>query len=87
VITDFSQAQGDRIDLSAIDADTTVASNQAFVLAANGTDPFSGVAGQLRYEVGGTTTSVFGDVDGDAVADFEIVLTGSITLTAADFVL
>jgi Ca2+-binding RTX toxin-like protein len=86
IVVDFSQAQADRIDLSTIDADTTTL-DQAFVLVANGTDPFSGVAGQLRYEVIGSNTSVFGDVDGDAVADFEIVLTGAFTLTAADFVL
>jgi Ca2+-binding RTX toxin-like protein len=87
LITDFSQTETDRIDLSALDADAALAGDQAFVLVANGTDPFSGVAGQLRYEVLGGTTSIFGDVNGDSVADFEIVLNGGVTLTAADFIL
>jgi hypothetical protein len=30
---------------------------------------------------------VFGDVNGDAVADFQIILTGTVNLVAADFAL
>ena len=45
VITDFSHAQVDRIDLSAIDANTGVAGNQAFTFIGNG--PYTDVAGQL----------------------------------------
>jgi Ca2+-binding RTX toxin-like protein len=84
-ITDFSHAQGDRIDLSKIDANTTVAGNQAFSFI--GSALYSGVAGQLRAAVNGGTTTVAGDVNGDGVSDFHIVLTGPVALVAADFVL
>jgi Ca2+-binding RTX toxin-like protein len=86
-ITDFFQAQGDRIDLSAIDANAGVTGDQAFGFI--GTGAFvSGTRGQLRFEnrVDGNTW-VQADLDGDRVADFEIMLIGSRTLTATDFVL
>lgn len=81
VITDFSHAQADRIDLSTIDASTKVAGSQAFAFL--GAAAFSGVAGQLRYAGG----IVSGDINGDKVADFEIGLTGAPALVAADFIL
>ncbi|OWJ66202.1 calcium-binding protein [Inquilinus limosus] len=84
-ITDFSHAQGDRIDLSAIDANTGVAGDQGFSFI--GTALFTGSAGQLRYATSGGVTTIAGDVDGDKVSDFHIQLTGTIALVAADFVL
>jgi Ca2+-binding RTX toxin-like protein len=84
-ITDFSHAQGDRIDLSAIDADTTLAGNQAFAFI--GTALYSGDAGELRYSIVGATTTVAGDVNGDGTSDFHIQLTGAIGLVVSDFVL
>ncbi|WP_343712466.1 calcium-binding protein [Inquilinus sp.] len=84
-ITDFNHAQGDRIDLSAIDASTALAGNQAFSFI--GTGLYTGVAGQLRYVVSGGVTTIAGDVNGDKVSDFHIQLTGSIALVAGDFVL
>jgi Ca2+-binding RTX toxin-like protein len=84
-ITDFSQLQGDRVDLSAIDANTAAAGNQAFSFI--GTALYSGVAGQLRYASDGTNTAIAGDVNGDGVSDFRIRLTGAIGLVAGDFVL
>ena len=84
-ITDFSHAQGDRVDLSAIDANTGAAGNQAFSFI--GTALYSGVAGQLRYASDGTVTTIAGDINGDGVSDFHIQLTGAIGLVAADFVL
>ncbi|MFE0752617.1 calcium-binding protein [Inquilinus sp. NPDC058860] len=84
-ITDFSHAQGDRIDLAAIDASTAAAGNQAFTFI--GTGLYTGVAGQLRYVVNGGVTTIGGDVNGDKVTDFHIQLTGSITLMAGDFIL
>ncbi|HYW15335.1 MAG TPA: hypothetical protein VE891_04170 [Allosphingosinicella sp.] len=85
LIQDFSRAQGDKISLSAIDANSLVGSNQAFAFI--GASAFSNVAGQLRYEISGGVTTVFGDVDGDGVADLQIQLSGSIALIASDFVL
>jgi Ca2+-binding RTX toxin-like protein len=85
LITDFSQAQGDRIDLAAIDASTGAAGDQAFTFI--GTALFDGVAGQLRYAQSGGVTTIAGDLNGDKVSDFHIRLTGTIALAAGDFVL
>ncbi|HLL30849.1 MAG TPA: cadherin, partial [Allosphingosinicella sp.] len=85
LILDFSRAQGDRISLSAIDANSLVSSNQAFTFI--GSAAFSNVAGQLRYETSGGMTTVYGDVNGDGVADLQIQLSGTIALVASDFIL
>ncbi|MDE3816034.1 calcium-binding protein [Sinorhizobium meliloti] len=84
IIFDFSQAQGDRIDLASIDANTAAANNQAFIF--KGTAGFSGSVGELRYTKLAADTFVYGDVNGDTVADITIHLKGAITLTAADFI-
>ena len=84
-ITDFSHAQGDRVDLFAIDANTVAAGNQAFSFI--GSALYTGIAGQLRYSVVGSSTTIAGDVDGDKISDFHIILTRAIALVAADFVL
>ena len=85
VIADFRRAQGDKIQINGIDADTTVAGNQAFAFI--GKAAFTGDAGELRYVVSGGKTVVYGDDDGNRVADFHIDLTGSLTLVATDFIL
>ena len=84
-ITDFSHAQGDRIDLSAIDANAGVAGDQAFTFI--GPALYTGVAGQLRCASDGVITAIGGDINGDGVSDFHIRLTGQVGLTAADFAL
>jgi Ca2+-binding RTX toxin-like protein len=84
-ITDFSHAQANRVDLSAIDANTGAAGNQAFSFI--GTGLFTHHAGELRYVSDGTVTTIAGDINGDGVSDFHIQLTGAIGLVAADFVL
>jgi Ca2+-binding RTX toxin-like protein len=83
VIVDFDGAEGDRIDLSLLDADAAQLGDQAFFLA--GTGAFGGTAGELRYRHEGGLTIIAGDVDGDAVADFEIELVGTIAIEARDF--
>lgn len=83
-ILDFTRAQGDRINLWAIDA-AAAGGDQAFSFI--GTGAYTGVAGQLHYAVSGSTTIVAGDVDGDRASDFYIVLNGVIAMTAGDFVL
>ncbi len=75
----------DKVDLRGIDANPVTAGDQAFSFI--GTAAFAGTAGQLRYAFDGTDTWIQGDIDGDSVADFEIVLTGSHTLVAGDFYL
>jgi Ca2+-binding RTX toxin-like protein len=84
LITDFVQGE-DRINLSPIDASTRAAGDQAFAFI--GEAAFDGVAGQLRYAAGAETTSIFGDLNGDRVADFQIDLGHALALTAADFLL
>ena len=84
-ITDFSSAQGDRIVLSQIDAQTDVTGNQAFRFI--GTAAFSHASGELRFVVEGADSFVSGDVNGDGRADFMIHLNGVTALVATDFVL
>ncbi|MGK9171559.1 hypothetical protein KXR53_35080 [Inquilinus limosus] len=84
-ITDFSHAQGDKINLAAIDANSGAAGDQAFSFI--GTGLYTGVAGQLRYAAAGGVTTIAGDVDGDGTSDFHIQLTGTVALVAGDFVL
>jgi Ca2+-binding RTX toxin-like protein len=84
-IADFSHADGDKIDLHAIDADTTQSGNQAFHL---GGGSFTDNPGELiQFSDGHGDTVVAGDVNGDGVADFEIVLAHAPVLVAGDFVL
>lgn len=85
-ILDFSIAQGDRIDLSGIDAIKQTASvNDAFTWI--GSAAFTKHAGELRYVVTAGVGLVSGDIDGNGVADFAIRIDGAPTLTAHDFLL
>lgn len=84
-IFDFSQQEGDRIALSAIDANAKAKGNQAFTFIND--DAFSHHAGELRYVHSGSNTLVYGDVNGDAKADFAILLKGQFTLHDTDFIL
>ncbi|MGO1078633.1 calcium-binding protein [Inquilinus sp. CA228] len=84
-ITDFSHAQGDKIDLSGIDASTGAAGNQAFRFL--GTGAYTHHAGELHYYYSGSDTVVSGDVNGDGASDFNIVLSGHLGLVAGDFTL
>ncbi|MBW8727467.1 MAG: hemolysin [Inquilinus limosus] len=85
LIHDFGQDQGDKIELSVIDANTGVAGDQAFTFI--GTGAFTGVAGQLRYEITAAGTLISGDTNGDGHADLIISAAGDINFTASDFVL
>lgn len=80
IITDFLRAQGDRIDLSAIDANTGVGGNQAFTFIGNAA--FT-AAGQLRYANG----VLQGNVNGNLAADFSITMQNDPALAGADFIL
>ncbi|MCE3289044.1 MAG: hypothetical protein K0R83_1056, partial [Caulobacter sp.] len=77
----------DVVNLSAIDADAGAAGNQAFSFI--GAAAFSGVAGQLRYAVDAEGGHLMGDVDGDGVADLEILFTldAPASLTAGNLIL
>jgi Ca2+-binding RTX toxin-like protein len=84
MITDFTRKQGDKIDLSGIDAKTGKG-NQAFDFI--GTDAFSGAKGELRYAQKNGDTFIYGDVNGDKKADLVIQLDSALTLKASDFIL
>lgn len=73
----------DHIDLSDIDANKHASGDQAFDFI--DTQNFHGKAGELRVLHQGGNTFVFGDVNGDGNADFEIQLTGNIHLKEGNF--
>jgi hypothetical protein len=92
VITDFSQADVDIIDMSGV--------GKILIMGPGGLqeidtltctfidqDAFSGVAGELRFEHVGGNTVVSCDENGDGAADFEIVCLGTINFSVNDFVL
>ncbi len=79
LIADFRRKDGDKIDLSAIDAKTGGADN-AFKYI--GDSKFSGKKGELQYKNG----KLSGDVDGDGKADFKMFVNTN-KLVADDFVL
>ena len=81
-IMDFSHAEGDLIDLSAIDAGPA-AGNQAFTLV----EAFGGKAGELLLLGIDGDVRVHGDVDGDGRADLMLTVKGVGTLVAGDFIL
>jgi len=87
-ILDFTRGE-DLIDLSTLDAKTSQSGNQTFTFNVN-TAKANAVWFKLVDLDGNSATTdlvVYGDVNGDKKADFEIGLLGVGTLTAADFVL
>jgi Ca2+-binding RTX toxin-like protein len=84
IIEDFTRGI-DKIDLSAIDANTKRAGDQTFVFAGQ-----SGraVANSVNWFERSGNTVIQVDVDGNRGADMQLVLVGTnLGLTAADFVL
>ena len=81
VITDFVSGQ-DKIDLSAIDADTALIGSQPFTGLIGANEVFS-QAGQLRLNAG----VLYGNTDADEAAEFAIALTSVTALANTDFML
>ena len=79
IIEDFQRAQGDKIDLRLMDADTRTLGNQAFHMVTN----FTRHAAELRFDGQFAT----GDVNGDGVADFRVLMVGVTSMVATDFLL
>ncbi|MEH2244002.1 calcium-binding protein [Nostoc sp.] len=82
IIKDFvgnGNLTGDRIDLSRIDANTTIKGDQAFTYI--GTRAFT-AAGQIRY----SKDILQGNTDSNLSANFEIQLEGSPLLVASDII-
>ena len=82
VITDFAHLT-DEIDLMGIDADSTVAGNQAFRWV--GSAAFTGTPGELGYFSSGGDTIIRASTDNDSPGEFQIRLTGMKALTVDDF--
>jgi hypothetical protein len=87
-VTDFDNIYDatptDKINLGDIDANTLTAADDSFSFI--GTDAFSNAAGQLRYEVIGGSAHLFADVNGDGIADMEIILSNVTSLHPTDFI-
>lgn len=82
-IADFSQADGDQIDLDAWDANTKQNGNQDFAFIDG--QKFHGTAGELRFFQDGGDTWIQGDTNGDRKTDLLIKLDGTIALVSGDF--
>jgi len=82
-ITDFAKGI-DKIDVSAIDAKSGVAGNQAFHFIEGA---FTHAKGELHAVNSGPNSVVSGDVNGDGHADFAILIEGVHNLHAGDFIL
>jgi Ca2+-binding RTX toxin-like protein len=81
-VYDLNMAGGDRIDLSAIDADSTTAGNQAFSFVSS----FGHHAAEatLTYDAGSGFTTLKLDVNGDGIADYQMKITGDVTGTSTN---
>lgn len=82
VISDFRRADGDKIDLSGIDANLSQAGDQAFKFI--GAGAFTGNAAGLARFSGGV---LYISTDADTASEMEIQLTGVSSLQASDFYL
>ncbi len=78
----FNRFEGDRIDLRGIDA---VESDGDDAFTFIGAAAFSNTAGELRFEQNGAISTIYGDINGDGIADFALIADGSGPMQASDF--
>jgi Ca2+-binding RTX toxin-like protein len=86
-VSDFTQGE-DKIDLSAIDANGTLAGDQAFTFIsdpASHTGDWTGLVWSVTDSRG--TTTVFISTDGDADAEMQIYTPHAVQFNAGDFIL
>jgi Ca2+-binding RTX toxin-like protein len=76
--------QGDKIDLSAIDANSATTTRDAFRFV--GTADFTKKAGELRVQASGSDWTVSADTNGDGVADMVLTVKSTSGILANDFV-
>lgn len=83
-IYDLDFAGGDRVDLSQIDANSSLMGNQAFVFVGS----FSGAGGQalLQYDAVTGSTYLKLDVNGDKKADYMLRVNGDVSGTTGDVI-
>jgi Ca2+-binding RTX toxin-like protein len=87
VIVDFSPLQGDKIDMSLIDADAGLKGDQQFILdVAESSSPALGHI-SVAHDFFGRKTYVHVNCDADPEADMTIQLKGLVDLGKADFIL
>ena len=84
-ISDFHHDEGDRIDLSSIDASDTLTGNQAFTFIGNNVPFGFNATGQLRFDV--KARVLYGSTDADTAPEFSILLSGVTDLVPKDFIL
>ncbi|MDQ0463374.1 Ca2+-binding RTX toxin-like protein [Caulobacter ginsengisoli] len=82
-VNDLTAGQGDRLDLSAIDADSNTAGDQAFSLVSS----FTSHAGEMTLVFASGTTTLQLDLDGDGVADYRMKISGNVTGDSGGWVL
>jgi serralysin len=83
-IQDFQRGM-DKIDLTAIDANSVAGGDQGFIWI--GTSGFSGRAGELHQIRLNGLTVIEGDLNGDRIADFQIEFATTMSLSSSDFLL
>ncbi|MDQ0462926.1 Ca2+-binding RTX toxin-like protein [Caulobacter ginsengisoli] len=74
-VNDLVAGQGDRLDLSAIDADSLTAGDQAFHLVSG----FTRHAAEMTLTFAAGSTVLALDVDGDGRADYRMIIAGNVT--------
>jgi len=84
-ILDFSRRQSDRIDLSAIDANTRKRGDQKFSFI--GDEKSFSKAGEMRFEKTKSTTYIYLNTDNDRSAEAVIKIKGALDLQKGWFVL
>jgi serralysin len=86
-ITDFKTSDGDKIDLSAIDANTSSAFNDAFTSLKQGAAFSGSFTNPASLFFDQTTDILYANNDADIQADFSVLLTGVPGLFLSDFIL
>jgi Ca2+-binding RTX toxin-like protein len=85
-IKDFNRAEGDLLDLSAIDANPNAFYDQPFTFIGDASHPFT-APGQVSWYIGGSNTFILLNTDFDADAEGVIEVSGMHAVDASWFVL
>lgn len=83
LVTDFARGS-DKLDLKSLDANTQRTGDQAFRFVGSGVPD---TAGEVGFTKSGGNTIVRANTDSDSAIEFQIELTGNISLVSGDFVL